>query len=197
MAAGSGRTRSREDADMTSKTEQVAVIPWTHAVHDIPEAGLEDAREATAGELAEVAKRLELLACTSLKAAYRISPIVDGRYQLKGRLEAGVTQACVVTLEPVDNRIEESFDVTFWPKDDIPAPSSGVVDPSDEPDPEPITAGQIEVGRIVFECLAAAIDPFPRKPGAKLDWHEPGETQAGAGKTDSPFGVLERLKPKG
>ena len=75
-----------------------------------------------------------------------------------------------MTLEPVDSTIEESFDVTFWPQEDMPAPASGEVDLDEEADPEPIVAGQIAVGRVVFECLAAAIDPFPRKPDATLDW---------------------------
>ena len=74
-----------------------------------------------------------------------------------------------MTLEPVDSTIEEVFDVTFWPEEDMPAPRGGEVDLDEEADPEPIVGGQIDVGRVVFECLAAAVDPFPRRPDATLD----------------------------
>ena len=51
----------------------------------------------------------------------------------------------------------------------MPEPSGGAVDMHDEPDLEPIVAGRIEVGRVVFECLAGAIDLFPRKPGVTFE----------------------------
>ena len=65
-----------------------------------------------------------------------------------------------------------------------------------EPDPEPIVAGQIDVGRVVFECLAAAIDPFPRKPDAALDRSTSAAADGGAGKPESPFAVLANVKTK-
>ena len=81
-----------------------------------------------------------------------------------------MSQACVVTLEPIDSTIEEAFEAVFWPQEHMPAPESGELVVDDEPEREPIVAGQIAVGRVVFESLAAAIDPFPRKPDAVLDW---------------------------
>ena len=62
-----------------------------------------------------------------------------------------------------------------------------------EPDPEPIVAGSIDVGRIVFQSLAAATDPFPRLPGSVFDG--PLSTPPGD-KPDSPFAVLANLKAK-
>ena len=138
-------------------------LAWEHAVQDIPERGLADERKASPEELAEIARALDLLACTSLPPPSRSCPTVGGRYHLTGTLRADVSQACVVTLEPVDSAIEEAFDATFWPERDMPAPSGGALDIDEEPDPEPIVAGQIAVGRVVFECLAAAIDPVPQK----------------------------------
>jgi hypothetical protein len=86
--------------------------------------------------------------------------------------------------------------VAFWPAEDIPAPTSGVVDLDDELDPEPIVAGQIAVGRVVFECLTAAIDPFPRKPDATLDRTSTAPDGDDGGKPESPFAVLANLRPK-
>ena len=98
-----------------------------------------------------------------------------------GTLRAQVEQACVVTLEPVASAIDETFDVAFWPEEDMPRARERRARPGRRAaDPEPIVAGQIAVGRVVFECLAGAIDPFPRKPDATLDWRAP-PAAAGAG----------------
>jgi Large ribosomal RNA subunit accumulation protein YceD len=182
---------------MTRKTSMTAELIWEHATHDIPQSGLSREREAAPDELARVAHALDLIACPSLKAAYTIVPSIEGRYRLSGSLRAEIGQACVVTLEPVDSILEESFDVTFWPEEDMPAPPGGAVDLNEEAEPEPIVAGQIDVGRVVFECLAAAIDPFPRKPGASLDLPSPAPAEGATGKPESPFAVLARIKPKG
>ena len=121
-------------------------------------------------------------------------PTVGGRYRLTGPLRAEVSQACVVTLEPVDSTIEEASTSTFWPEEDMPAPRGGELDIDEEPDPEPIVAGQIAVGRVVFECLAAAIDPFPRKPDATLDRRVAGaaERPAASPKAPSPSWPISR-----
>jgi hypothetical protein len=181
---------------MTRKTSMTAELTWEHATRDIPQSGLSREREAAPDELARVARALDLVACASLKAAYTIAPTLDGRFRLSGRLRAEINQACVVTLEPIDSTIEEGFDVTFWPEEEMPAPRGGAVDLDEEPDPEPIVAGQIDVGRVVFECLAAAIDPFPRLPGATLDWRAPAPAEAISGKPESPFAVLANIKTK-
>jgi uncharacterized metal-binding protein YceD (DUF177 family) len=167
-------------------------LEWNHAIEDIADSGLSVERTAEPGELERLARALEVDACSRLTARYAITPIGGGRYKLAGSLEAQVCQTCVATLEPVVSDIEEKLDAVFWPAPDIPAPQSGEVDLRDEPEPEPIVAGQIAAGRLVYECLAAVIDPFPRQPGATFEW----AAQAGEGKPESPFAVLANLKSK-
>jgi Large ribosomal RNA subunit accumulation protein YceD len=181
---------------MTRKTDTPTELAWEYATQSIPERGLPDERKASPEELAAIARALELLACKSLSAAFTIMPTVDGRYHLTGTLRADITQACVVTLDPVDSAIEEAFDVTFWPERDMPAPSGGALDIDEEPDPEPIVAGQIAVGRVVFEHLAAAIDPFPRMPDAALEQDTATGAAGAPGTSDSPFAVLANIKPR-
>jgi uncharacterized metal-binding protein YceD (DUF177 family) len=167
---------------------------WEHAIRDIPESGLAQERQAVAEELAGVALALELVACTRLLAAYTLKPANDGRYRLTGTLSAQITQTCVVTLDPVESTLEETFDVWFWPPQDLPEPRGGALDIEEEAEPQPIVAGRIDVGAAVFEHLAAAIDPYPRKEGAALDWQ--GPVDAAEGKPASPFAVLASIKPK-
>jgi hypothetical protein len=172
-------------------------LNWDHAVHDIPESGLSTERRATPEELAAIARELELVACSSLTATYTIMPTGGGHYRLSGRLQASLEQACVVTLEPVAEAIDETFDVSFWPEADIPEPASGEIDIDDEPEIEPIVAGQIQVGRVVSECLAGAIDPFPRKADAALERVAASPRGSIDDKSENPFAVLAKIKEKG
>jgi hypothetical protein len=181
---------------MTRKTDTPADLAWEYAVQGIPERGLSDERKASPEERAGIARALDLLACKSLSAAFTILPTLGGRYRLTGTLRADVSQPCVVTLDPVDSAIEEAFDVTFWPERDMPAPSGGALDIDEEPDPEPIVAGQIAVGRVVFEHLAAAVDPFPRRPDAALERDTATAAQGAPGTSQSPFAVLASIKPR-
>lgn len=180
---------------MTRQSRPDGQPAWEHAVRDIPAAGLSREREATADELAGIARALDLVACRSLRAAYTLKPGIGGRCHLAGSLRAEITQTCVVTLEPVESTVAEAFDVTFWPQEAMPAPRGGAVDIEEEPEPEPIVAGHVDVGRVVFECLAAAINPFPRQEGARLDWQAPASATAAA-TPDNPFAVLANIKTK-
>jgi hypothetical protein len=172
-----------------------AELSWDHATEDIPKAGLEMERVATAEERKAIANALDLIACTSLTAQYKISPLGEGHFRLTGSLQARVEQACVVTLEPLTNDVAESFGVDYWPETDIPAPSGGVLDVHDEPDLEPIVAGRLQVGRVVFECLAGAIDLFPRKPGATFEAPVSSEGDPSSN-AEGPFAALAKMKTK-
>jgi hypothetical protein len=173
-----------------------AELNWDHAVLDIPESGLSTERRAAPEELEAVARALELVACSSLTATYTIMPTGGGRYRLNGRLQASLQQSCVVTLEPVAEEIDEAFEVAFWPEDDMPEPASGEIDIDDEPEIEPIVAGQIRVGRVVFECLAGAINPFPRKADAALERVAASPRGRPDDRSENPFAVLARIKEK-
>lgn len=179
---------------MKSNRDVTAELAWEHPTSDVPEAGLSATRTATAEELEVVARALGLVSCPSLEASYEIVPTEAGRYALSGSLRAKVAQACVVTLDPVTGTIEEDFQAAFWPEKDIPPPRSGVLDLDEDAEPEPISGGQIAVGRVVFECLAENLDPYPRKPDATLDWREPEPTSGGA--PEGPFAVLAKIKTK-
>jgi hypothetical protein len=168
-------------------------LAWAHAVQDISETGLAVERSATAEERNEIARALDLLGCRSLTARYALTPRGGGHVQLSGSLWGEVEQTCVVTLEPLVNDVAADFNVDYWPETDMPEPSSGPVDMSDEPDLEPIVAGRIEVGRVVFQSLAGAIDLFPRKPGVTFEVPEP---EGDGPNPDSPFAALAKIKNK-
>jgi uncharacterized metal-binding protein YceD (DUF177 family) len=172
-----------------------AELAWDHAISDIPDAGLTATRAAAPGELEAVARALGLVACERLEASYEIVPRGAGHYALKGTLRAKVVQACVVTLDPVTSLVEQDFQAGFWPEEEISPPTGGLVDLEEDSEPEPIVGGRIVIGRVVYECLAENLDPYPRAPGAVLEKSE-AAAPAGDGKPDSPFAVLANIKTK-
>ncbi|WP_072396664.1 DUF177 domain-containing protein [Hyphomicrobium sp. CS1GBMeth3] len=172
-----------------------ALRDWTHLVTDIPERGLSERRQATDEERVELARELDIPACEALSVAYEIKGLGKGRYRLSGTLDAGITQACVVTLEPVPARLSEPFSVELAPAGDLEDEPSVAGDRvvSSIPDIEPIEDGRIDVGTIVFGVLSSALPPYPRKDGAAFDWVDP-KIEAGAEATN-PFAALAKLKP--
>jgi hypothetical protein len=179
---------------LTNEYDKTMELCWDHPTSDVPAMGTAASKVATTDELEAVARALGLLACASLQASYAIAPDGTGRYALSGTLRAEVTQACVVTLDPVVSTIEEGFEAAFWPEDDIPPPRGGVLDLDEAAEPRPIVGGQIAVGRVVFECLAESLDPYPRKPGATLDRQEAAPADTAGGNPESPFAVLANIK---
>jgi len=171
-------------------------LGWDHAIQDIPETGLQVERAASSKEREDIARALDLIACSSLTAHYALAPRGEGHFRLIGTLKAQIEQSCVVTLEPLFNEITESFNVDYWPEMEIPAPSGGIVDVHDEPELEPIVAGRIKVGRVIFECLAGAIDLFPRKPGVTFETPQSPPENGGTSKSEGPFEALARIKDK-
>jgi uncharacterized metal-binding protein YceD (DUF177 family) len=165
-----------------------AILDWKYHTRTIPEAGLPITREATAAECAAVAAAMELVACARLVARYEIMPAAADRFLLKGSVDVTVTQMCVVTLEEIERQYSAPLDIEFWPAEILGEDEDGDIDPLGA-DREPIDDGSIDVGRIVYEELASAIDPFPRRDGAALDW----EDKEGAARTH-PFAQLARLK---
>lgn len=169
-------------------------LDWTLATTEIGERGRTGTRAATAAERAALAAALELLACDEFVTRYDIRALGGGRFRLEGGFEAKLTQACVVSLDPIAARLDERFVVELVPEGDFPETSGGEEEQSvlEGEDLEPIRHGTIPLGRIFFEQLSAAIDPYPRKPGAEFDWQDP--RAAAEKEKGGPFAALAKLK---
>lgn len=177
--------------------DRTPLASWTVSVLAVPEAGLTTRREATEQDLSELARALDLPSCERLAARYSVHAIGQGRFRVAGELSAALTQRCVVSLEPVPATVEEHFDEEFWPAAAIdPDPGEREHEALAHVEPEPIVDGQLDIGRLVYETVAAALDPYPRHPSVGTEWS--GEASAGpdAAKS-SPFAALARLKRDG
>jgi uncharacterized protein len=109
-----------------------------------------------------------------------------------GRVKASVTQTCVVTLDPVENEVDEPIDLIFAPASQIRELADYVDDGSEtetaDP-PEPIVKGIIDIGRLATDALFLGLDPYPRKPDAVF---EPVLTAEDP--EEHPFAALKALK---
>jgi len=151
--------------------------------------------EATRAEMADIVRLLDLVSLDGLTLDYRLRREAAGRMHLSGRLVAAVTQTCVVSLEPVEQAIDLPVEIEFWPQAFIAELENKAEDPGHAgllDWPEAIVDGMIDLGPVVYESLATALDPYPKREGAKLQWAPEAEE---AGRSESgPFAALKQLK---
>ncbi len=173
--------------------------PWRLPIPvvQIPESGLHrefEADQATREAMAEIAGLRNI---PSASASFDMALKRGGRVQVTGRVRARIGQTCVVTLDPIENEIDEEIDLVFAPPGQIAGEShlSDVVDATVTPDsetadpPEPIINGVIDLGRLATDVLFLAIDPYPRKPDAVFEpYVEPAEPE------DHPFAALRAMQ---
>jgi uncharacterized metal-binding protein YceD (DUF177 family) len=144
---------------------------------------------ATAAECAALAARFGLVSLDSLTATLRVRRVRGGAaIRLAGQFTADLAQACVVTLEPVRQRIEETFEVLYSADPSIEESAIGA--DSDMDWPEPLPEGMLDLGEAVAQQLSLALDPYPRAPGVELDSQWGGGTEAPA----RPFAGLGALR---
>ena len=151
----------------------------------------------TGAEREAIAGLLDLVGLERLTFLYRLDHGGGGRFRLTGRLQANVTQTCVVSLDPVEVRLDVPVEVEFWPAFLLKEPEEGAEVPVSVALldwPEPIADGRIDLGPLIYETLATALDPYPKREGVSFDWSQQGPPQkAGEGKS-GPFAALAALK---
>lgn len=154
--------------------------------------------EANGAELKALQGLWGVLEVQSLKAELQIARWKRDGVKVKGRVQAKIVQACVVTLEPVEAVIDEPVEAIFVPEGSrlarIAANDSGemILDPEGPDLPDMFTGDTIDVGVAVTEHAALAIDPYPRKVGASF-----GERIESSEKDDvrpNPFAALKDWK---
>jgi uncharacterized metal-binding protein YceD (DUF177 family) len=166
-----------------------------YRVDDLPPGGSTVTLTADDAECAALARRFGLLALRGLTVRARISPRPVARgvgrsVRIEGEFEAEVEQECVVTLEPVSNRVADRFALVFADQVEPAEPDLSMEAEADE-EAEPLVDGSFDLGEAAAELVALAIDPYPRAPNAVFE--APAEL---AEQRESPFAVLRRLSAK-
>jgi len=125
-----------------------------------------------------------------LNAQFTLNRSRRGDVELDGRLQANLTQACVVSLVAVPQDIDEEVQRRFVPNERQAARKRelAIVKADVEDPPELYSDAGIDIGAVVLEQLALALDPYPRAPGVALP--KTADTPDDGG---SPFAVLKSL----
>jgi uncharacterized metal-binding protein YceD (DUF177 family) len=159
---------------------------------------------ASDSERAALARRFGFLGLPVFSARVTIDRRPGGQVVVEGRLRGKIVQACILTLDPVTQELDEAFRIVF--KQDLTEerdPESGEALVNAQVDaPEPLPGNMLDVGEIVAEQLLLAADPYPRRPGAKLEDVLPkprsgaGRPIRGADQRRHPFASLAALRDK-
>ncbi|MEM7210463.1 MAG: DUF177 domain-containing protein [Pseudomonadota bacterium] len=147
--------------------------------------------------LERISAFLGLERVTDLRFRGEIAPRRKDEWRLMARLTAALEQACVVSLTPVPEKIDEIVE-----RDLLPGPNPELEDelelgPHDDEGPD-YFQDIIDIGAIALEQLSLAMDPYPRAPDAAMNvgqFTEPGIKPL----TDDdvkPFASLAELKDK-
>lgn len=154
---------------------------------------------ASPSEREAMARAFDLVDLPAFEATLTVKPWTAHGYRVEGRVVATVVQTCVVTLEPVENTVDEAIDVKFVPPSEIAKyepkrNDEGEIElDADTADiPDLIEGDQIDIGALAAEYLALGLDPYPRKPGIAFDPNAFG--LAPVDDKVSPFAALARLK---
>jgi uncharacterized metal-binding protein YceD (DUF177 family) len=157
---------------------------------------------ASDSERAALAKRFGFLELPAFSARVTLDRRPGGRVVVVGRLRGKIVQACILTLEPVTQDLDETFRIAF--KQDLAEerdPESGEALVSAHADaPEPLPGNLLDVGEIVAEQLSLAAEPYPRRGGVKLEDVMPKPRKDGRhGRPEQrrhPFAGLAALRDK-
>lgn len=154
--------------------------------------------EANERERQGLAKMWDILSVDRLRAELQVAKWKKDGLRIKGRVQAKIRQACVVTLEPVEAEIDEPVDQIFVPENSRLARRAAddngelLLDPDGDDLPETFTGDTIDAGVVVAEAVALAIDPYPRRADVVFEGHieDTGENDS----KRNPFAVLKDWK---
>ncbi|MGO4336912.1 DUF177 domain-containing protein [Labrys sp. KB_33_2] len=167
---------------------------FSRPVHlrEVPPTGRYFVIETNEDERRAIARQLGVPDVAALTAKLHVTPFRKDGLAVDGTIRARLTQICVVTAEPFESEVDAPVDVRFSPDGQDPNAEFDLAElhnPDAEDPPDLLSGDTIDLGAIVCEFLALALDPYPRKPGAAF---EGDEDEAGL----SPFAALNKLKDK-
>lgn len=153
-----------------------------------------------------VCKRLNLYAIESLDAKITLTrnPVTKVIH-VKGLLNADVKQYCIITAEPVNEHIKETFEGWFVKTNNAVSFEKARRERMDlqeqdkQPmleeydDPEEIIDGKIDLGELVIQHFSLFLTTYPRKEGTVFDNQEESLKEE-KGMYDNPFAALKEWK---
>lgn len=183
---------------------------WSHYI---------DAEEVTAEKLRlsitpdkearkNLVRRLGVLNFDTLKADLVLQREQGGMViHVSGHITATLQQSCVVSLDPVETKVNENFEAWFADQDqaialakvkhDQQAKMNGETPILEEQeDPEPIVDGKIDLGELVTQHLSLSINPYPHAEGVHYEYGDDEPQKVPEAFKNNPFAALKDWKAK-
>jgi uncharacterized metal-binding protein YceD (DUF177 family) len=152
--------------------------------------------EASAAELAALARRFDIPALRALDATVKLRPLMKGGAEAEIAFAAEAVQRSVISLEAVPIPIAERVTVRYLKPAEIAALDAEAEERGEglaDEDIEPIDGESIDIGETIAQQLSLALDPYPRQEGERLeDYWAPGDDPSPEER--HPFDVLRNLK---
>ncbi|WP_292894869.1 MULTISPECIES: YceD family protein [unclassified Nitratireductor] len=165
------------DRNATDKKKRAPVSHEVN-VHRLARKGMAVLIKADESERKSLADEHDLLSVERFTADLTVRPWKADGVRITGTVEADITQACVVTLEPVSSHIKEDVSATLVPEGSRLARNEidggeFVLDAEGPDMPDTFHGSIIDVGALVEEFFTLGIDPYPRKAGAVMEAGQP------------------------
>ncbi len=164
----------------------------------LPRAGMPVLIEADAAQRERLAKIHGLESVESFRAELLVTPWKRNGVKVSGTVAAAITQACVVTLEPITAMIDEPVSATYLPEDSklgregFGQAGEILIDVEGADSPEIFSGDSVDVGALAEEFFGLAIDPYPRRSDASI----PVSEETDAGTSEELRSKLAALFPK-
>ena len=149
--------------------------------------------DADDGERRVLAEFLGIPEVKSLTARVKLRAEPGRRFVLEGTVAADLVQTCVITLEPLEARVEGPIRRVYL---DTPLDEGDSdLDPFDDDAPDSVESGTIDAGAAVCEYIALEMPPYPRAKDAP-EGGKPARNGDGEGDppANNPFAVLAQLR---
>jgi hypothetical protein len=157
------------------RAETPSPISFAVSVARLPQKGMPVVVEPTREERAALAAEHGLRSVEWFRAELEVTSWRKGGVRVVGRVRAEIVQDCIVTLEPVNEAIDEPVSALFLPEGSrlaVPKRSAEgeiLLDAEGEDGPETFSGDTIDVGQLAEEYFALGINPYPRKAGATVE----------------------------
>jgi hypothetical protein len=155
--------------------EPKSPVSFIANVARLPQKGLPVVVEADERQRAALATEHELLSVETYRAELLVARWKRNGVKVTGRVEADITQACIVTLDPVSAHIDEPVEALLLPEESklgregFEGGGEIILDADGPDSPETFSGDFIDVGALAEQFFGLAIDPYPRKAGAAIE----------------------------
>lgn len=154
------------------KQYHVKNMKQTFIVESLPRTGFQLSLKATEEECTDIAAQLAVEKVNSFTAKLIITQWRRGGVHIEGEYTTTLTQNCVVSLEAFETTFSETIDQKFFSSTKVPElndKNEGEVIDNDLDPPDALVDGELDISDYLIETLLLKLDPYPRKPGGKLE----------------------------